>query len=68
MCETLADKVLGEDYKVLETYKGSDLVGKKYEQLMPFAEVNGNAFVVLADEYVTDQDGTEINGLLHLQQ
>lgn len=63
VCETLADKVLGEDYKVLETYKGSDLVGKKYEQLMPFAEVNGNAFVVLADEYVTDQDGT---GIVHI--
>ena len=61
--KTLADKVLGEEYEVLETYKGSDLVGKKYEQLMPFAKVEGKAFEVLADNYVTAEDGT---GIVHI--
>ena len=61
--KTLADKVLGEDYEIIDTYKGIDLVGKKYEQLMPFAKVNGKAFEVLADNYVTDQDGT---GIVHI--
>ena len=61
--KTLADKVLGEEYEVLETYKGSDLVGKKYEQLMPFANVEGKAFEVLADNYVTAEDGT---GIVHI--
>ena len=61
--KTLADKVLGEEYEVLETYKGSDLVGKKYEQLMPFAKVEGKAFEVLADNYVIAEDGT---GIVHI--
>ena len=61
--ETLAPKVLGDEYKVLETYKGTDLVGLEYEQLMPFVKVEGEAFKVLADNYVTDSDGT---GIVHI--
>ena len=61
--KSLADNVLGEDYEVLETYKGSDLIGIKYEQLMPFVEVEGRCFEVLADSYVTDSDGT---GIVHI--
>ena len=61
--ESLANKVLGDEYEVLETYKGSELVGKKYEQLMPFATVEGNSFQILADNYVTDADGT---GIVHI--
>ena len=63
LCETLADKVLGEDYKVLKKYKGSDLQGIKYEQLLPFVKVEGKAFEVVADSYVTDSDGT---GIVHI--
>ncbi len=64
LCKDLADKVLGEDYKVLETFKGTDLVGLKYEQLMPFATVEGGkAFEVVADSYVTSTDGT---GIVHI--
>ena len=63
MCESLVEKVLGEDVKVLETYKGIDLVGMKYVQLMPFVEVEGKAFEVVADNYVTDSDGT---GIVHI--
>ena len=63
LCESLVDKVLGEDYKVLEKYKGSDLQGIKYEQLLPFVKVEGKAFEVVADSYVTDSDGT---GIVHI--
>ncbi|MBR1413303.1 MAG: isoleucine--tRNA ligase [Bacilli bacterium] len=63
LAESLADKVLGEDYKVLETYKGKDLVGEKYEQLMPFVSVEGKCHEVIADEYVTASDGT---GIVHI--
>ena len=63
VCESLADKVLGEDYKILEKYKGSDLEGIKYEQLLPFVKVEGKAFEVIADSYVTDSDGT---GIVHI--
>ena len=63
ICETLADKVLGDEYKVLEKFKGTDLVGTKYEQLLPFVDVVGKCFEVIADEYVTDSDGT---GIVHI--
>ena len=63
LCESLVSKVLGDDVKVLETYKGSDLVGSKYEQFLDFVKVDGKAFEVLADNYVTDTDGT---GIVHI--
>ena len=63
VCESLKDSVVGEDAKVLEKYKGKDLVGIKYEQLLPFVKVEGKAFEVVADNYVTDLDGT---GIVHL--
>ena len=63
LAESLAEKVLGEDFKVLETYKGSDLVGIKYEQLMPFVKVEGKCHEVIADNYVTAVDGT---GVVHI--
>jgi len=63
LAKPLADKVLGEDYCIVETYKGKDLVGTKYEQLMPFIKVEGKAFEVIADDYVTMEDGT---GIVHI--
>ena len=63
LAEALSEKVLGDDFKVLETFKGTDLVGIKYEQLMPFVKVEGKAFEVLADNYVTCEDGT---GIVHI--
>ena len=63
VASSLANSVLGEDYEVLETYKGSDLVGLKYEQLLPFVDVTGKAFEILSDDYVTASDGT---GIVHI--
>lgn len=63
VAKSLANKVLGDDFEVLETYKGTDLVGTNYEQLMPFAEVEGKCFEVVADSYVTSEDGT---GIVHI--
>ena len=63
VAKSLANKVLGDDYEILETYKGTDLVGTKYEQLMPFVSVEGKCFEVLADSYVTSEDGT---GIVHI--
>lgn len=59
----LANKVLGDDYKVLETYLGTDLEYMEYEQLIPGLEVNKKAFYVTNDTYVTMEDGT---GIVHL--
>ena len=61
--ESLAEKVLDGEFKVIKKYKGTDLVGIKYEQLLPFVKVEGKAFEVVADNYVTDEDGT---GIVHI--
>ena len=63
IAESLANSVLGDDYEVLETYKGKDLEGLEYEQLIPEIKVEGKAFVVLSDPYVTAEDGT---GIVHM--
>ena len=63
VAKDLANSVLGDEYEVLESYKGSELAGKKYEQLMSFVKVEGKAFEILADSYVTASDGT---GIVHI--
>ena len=59
----LADKVLGEEYNVLEEYKGSDLEYVEYEQLLPYLSVDKKAFYVTCADYVTTEDGT---GIVHI--
>ena len=63
LASKLANKVLGDEYTVIEKYTGKDLVGTKYEQLMPFVNVEGKAFEVVCDNYVTMEDGT---GIVHI--
>ncbi|MCK6594490.1 MAG: isoleucine--tRNA ligase [Bacteriovoracaceae bacterium] len=50
--------------EVLETYKGSDLKGLRYEPMFPYFKHRkaDGAFVVLNDNYVTTTDGT---GVVH---
>ena len=52
-------------FKILAECKGSDLVGIRYEQLMPLAlphQNPENAFRVIAGDFVTTEDGT---GIVH---
>jgi isoleucyl-tRNA synthetase len=53
--------VLGEDRKVIATFKGTELEHTKYSRPFDFVEINDAHYVVLAD-YVTVEDGT---GLVH---
>ena len=46
VAKSLGEKVLGEDIKILETFKGKNLENKEYEQLMPFVKVEGKAFII----------------------
>ena len=50
-------------YEVVKEFKGEDFLGIKYEQLMPFAKVEGKAFEVIHGDYVTLTDGT---GIVHI--
>ena len=63
LAEALATANLGEDYEILERYKGKDLEGTEYEQLIPSLTPTGKAFIVMCDEYVTMSDGT---GIVHI--
>ena len=63
LAQKLANKILGEDIEILETYKGSELEYVEYEQLIPSLSVDKKAFYVTCDEYVTMEDGT---GIVHL--
>ena len=62
VAKALANKVLGEDYEVIEELKGKDLEFVEYEQLMPFVEADKKAFFVTLGDYVTTEDGT---GIVH---
>lgn len=56
------DKVI--PYKVIAHYKGTDLVGMKYEQLLPMiSPIEEGAFRVIPGDYVTTEDGT---GIVHI--
>ncbi len=63
LASKLSHNILGDDFVILETYKGTDLEHKKYEQLLPFVKVNKEAFYVTIDNYVTMEDGT---GIVHI--
>ena len=53
-----------EEYEVVQRMKGSELVGQKYEPLFDYftEAAEKGAFVVLAADYVTTEDGT---GIVH---
>jgi len=63
LAKDLAEKVLGEDYEIIKEFKGLELLGTKYEQLMPFGKVEGKAFEVIHGDFVTLSDGT---GIVHI--
>ena len=50
-------------WKIVEEYKGKDLVGLKYEQLMPYIPLPDPAFTVIIGDFVTTEDGT---GIVHI--
>ncbi len=59
------DKIV--PWKTLTTFKGSQLDGLRYEQLMPFeannpANIEGDPFKIIVGDFVTTEDGT---GIVH---
>ncbi len=56
------DKII--PYKIIAHYKGTDLVGMKYAQLLPMiSPMTDGAFRVIPGDYVTTEDGT---GIVHI--
>jgi len=61
---TANDKVI--PYEVVDSFNGQDLVGLRYNQLMPYClpyENAENAFQVISGDFVTTEDGT---GIVHI--
>ena len=50
-------------YEVVGGCKGSDLVGMRYEQLIPWFRPDEGAFRVIAGDYVSTEEGT---GIVHI--
>lgn len=64
LAKDLIESVLKETpYDIIKEFKGEELLGIKYEQLMPYAKVEGKAFVVIHGDFVTLTDGT---GIVHI--
>ncbi len=64
LAKDLLEAVLKETpYDIVKEFKGAELLGTKYEQLMPFAKPEGKAFVVIHGDYVNLEDGT---GIVHI--
>jgi isoleucyl-tRNA synthetase len=63
VAKSLANKILGDEFTVVNEYKGKDLEYIEYEPLMSFVKVDGKAFYVTCASYVTMEDGT---GIVHI--
>ncbi|RLD43123.1 MAG: isoleucine--tRNA ligase [Bacteroidetes bacterium] len=50
-------------FQIVGEYKGSELAGISYEQLIPFIKPMGDAFKVIVGDFVTTEDGT---GIVHI--
>ncbi|MFV0344973.1 MAG: isoleucine--tRNA ligase [Bacteroidales bacterium] len=50
-------------FEICESYKGSELCGIGYEQLLDWVKPEGDAFRVISGDFVTTSDGT---GIVHI--
>lgn len=57
----VGDKIV--PFKIIAEFKGWDLEGTEYEQLLPFVQPEDNAFRVITGDFVTTTDGT---GIVHI--
>lgn len=67
LAKKLLDKALTDekhqklDYKILRTFKGTELVGKSYEPLFDtYANLGNNAFKIWHADFIHDEEGTGI--------
>ena len=62
----LADYTVGDKlipYQIVGEWKGTELAGMKYEQLVPWVNPGEGAFRVITGDFVTTEDGT---GIVHI--
>jgi len=63
MAKALVETMFKEAPEVIKEYKGVELIGLEYEQLIPWVNPGEGAFRVIGGDYVTTEDGT---GIVHI--
>ncbi|GHT72481.1 isoleucine--tRNA ligase [Bacteroidia bacterium] len=64
LAEVLVPNVLAkQEYEILQKFKGAELAGIEYEQLIPWVNPGDGAFRVITGDFVTTEDGT---GIVHI--
>ena len=63
LAEELISSNITEEYEIVTSYTGNQLEGMEYEPLFSFKELDGKAYYVTCDGYVTTSDGT---GIVHI--
>ena len=63
MAKALVGTMFKEAPEVVKEFKGSELVGIEYEQLIPWVNPGEGAFRIIPGDYVTTEDGT---GIVHI--
>ena len=66
VAKQLAENIFGKekkDYIIIDSFKGNDLIGKKYEPLFDYFTDRLNCFQIYEGFHVTEESGT---GIVHL--
>ncbi|MBO7615907.1 MAG: isoleucine--tRNA ligase [Bacteroidales bacterium] len=63
MAKALVETMFKEAPEIVKEFKGSELVGIEYEQLIPWVNPGEGAFRIIPGDYVTTEDGT---GIVHI--
>ena len=63
MAKALVETMFKEVPEVIKEYKGVELIGLEYEQLIPWVNPGEGAFRIIGGDYVTTEDGT---GIVHI--
>ena len=63
MAKALVGTMFKEAPEIVKEFKGSELVGIEYEQLIPWVNPGEGAFRIIPGDYVTTEDGT---GIVHI--
>ena len=63
MAKALVETMFKEAPEIIKEFKGKDLVGIEYEQLIPWVNPGEGAFRIIPGDYVTTEDGT---GIVHI--
>lgn len=61
--ESIAQDSKKLPWRIIARYKGSELAGMQYEQLIPWIKPQEGAFRVITGDFVTTEDGT---GIVHI--